>query len=338
MKSDEFLILFASCIIVKGASRATICDLQRGYYAIIPNDFADILKMCAFNTLKQMFQKVGKDNEDVLHQYINFVLENELGFITNEPSSFPPIDSIFEVPNKVSNSIIEVSNKTLPYLPYIKEQLNILGCLALQLRVYININHAELVKILDLFNGTRLRHIDIGLQFNSEFNPSVLKKLSTQYQRLSLVIVHSALKNCSDEYNHGFKSIFTTKTLDFSQNCGLIGENLFSCNLTHYLESQHFNTCLNKKISIDKDGFIKNCPSMEKSYGNIKSDTLIQVVTEKEFEQVQRINKDQIKVCKDCEFRHICTDCRVFIKDTQDILSKPEKCLYDPYTTIWEEE
>jgi hypothetical protein len=46
--------------------------------------------------------------------------------------------------------------------------------------------------------------------------------------------------------------------------------------------------------------------------------------------------KDQIDVCKDCEFRHIRTDCR--IRRNDNIYSKPTlKCGYSPYTNEWED-
>jgi len=47
------------------------------------------------------------------------------------------------------------------------------------------------------------------------------------------------------------------------------------------------------------------------------------------------ITKDQIDICKDCEFRHICTDCRAYIEDPKNIYSKPLKCGYNPYTNDW---
>ena len=47
------------------------------------------------------------------------------------------------------------------------------------------------------------------------------------------------------------------------------------------------------------------------------------------------INKDLIDVCKDCEFRYICTDCRAYIQDKNNIYSKPAKCNYDPYNAEW---
>ena len=31
------------------------------------------------------------------------------------------------------------------------------------------------------------------------------------------------------------------------------------------------------------------------------------------------MKKDSIKVCRDCEFRYICTDCRVYIEKEDDI-------------------
>jgi SPASM domain peptide maturase of grasp-with-spasm system len=76
---------------------------------------------------------------------------------------------------------------------------------------------------------------------------------------------------------------------------------------------------------------------MAKSYGNIKDTKLIDVVNNPEFQKLWYIHKDQISVCKDCEFRHICTDCRAYLENPKDVYSKPLKCGYNPYTCEWEE-
>ena len=104
-----------------------------------------------------------------------------------------------------------------------------------------------------------------------------------------------------------------------------------------FSESLQYNNCLNKKIGIDINGEIKNCPSMEKSYGNISNTSLLDVINNNEFKALWSINKDKINICKDCEFRYVCTDCRAFISDPDDIYSKPLKCGYNPYTNIWED-
>lgn len=120
-------------------------------------------------------------------------------------------------------------------------------------------------------------------------------------------------------------------------NCGCVHPNLFTRNLQHIKEAHYHNTCLNRKISIDANGEIKNCPSMAKSYGNIRDTKLIDVVNDPEFQKVWHIKKDEITKCKDCEFRHICTDCRAYIDNPEDMYSAPLKCGYNPYTCEWEE-
>jgi SPASM domain peptide maturase of grasp-with-spasm system len=122
------------------------------------------------------------------------------------------------------------------------------------------------------------------------------------------------------------------------KNCGLIEKEQFVVNENSYFESKNYNSCLNRKVCIDSNGEIKNCPSMVKSFGNIENLTIIDAINISGFKDLWVINKNQIEVCKDCEFRHICTDCRAFIEDPNNIYSKPAKCSYDPYTATWGDE
>lgn len=107
--------------------------------------------------------------------------------------------------------------------------------------------------------------------------------------------------------------------------------------LKEYIENRNHNSCLNRKISIDEFGEIKNCPSMKHSYGNINKTHLSEILKIKEYTNLWDINKDGIKVCKDCEYRNICSDCRAYLADANDIFSKPLKCKNNPYTGVWEE-
>jgi len=109
-------------------------------------------------------------------------------------------------------------------------------------------------------------------------------------------------------------------------------------NMDFYSECINFNSCLNRKISIDAQGNIKNCPSCTQSFGNIKDTTLKQALEHPDFKKLWSITKDQVDVCKDCEFRHMCTDCRVYIKDPENIYSQPSKCTYNPYIAKWQGE
>ena len=122
-----------------------------------------------------------------------------------------------------------------------------------------------------------------------------------------------------------------------SNHCGMISTDYFTINIKTFTEAQQHNTCLNRKISIDTEGYIRNCPSMKEHYGNIKDTTLQEALVHPDFKKYWFVNKDQISVCKDCEFRYICTDCRAYIENPEDMYSKPLKCGYNPYTCEWEE-
>lgn len=155
------------------------------------------------------------------------------------------------------------------------------------------------------------------------------------------VIVHSTeAKFDRDTKVEGLH--FTNQIIRSKISCGFISSDYFTMNIPTFTESHHHNSCLNRKISIDVNGDIKNCPSMPESYGNIKDTTLEEAINKPGFKKYWNITKDDIEVCRDCEFRYICTDCRAYTERTKFSdegldLSKPLKCGYNPYTNEWSE-
>jgi len=133
----------------------------------------------------------------------------------------------------------------------------------------------------------------------------------------------------------GRVNFIETRNILSNESCGYISPAVFNTNIFIYMESQNNNICLNKKIAIDREGYIKNCPSMKHSFGNISNTSLKEIIVQTEFNKYWHIAKYQIKVCKDCEFRFICHDCRAYLTDPDDLYSKPLKCGYDPYTNQW---
>ena len=75
---------------------------------------------------------------------------------------------------------------------------------------------------------------------------------------------------------------------------------------------------------------------MKTTFGKVKNiSQLSSIIRSQEFHKNWKITKDQISICKDCEFRHVCSDCRAYLQEPQNSLSKPLKCNYDPYTASW---
>jgi len=85
---------------------------------------------------------------------------------------------------------------------------------------------------------------------------------------------------------------------------------------------------------VDVQGEIRNCPSMPEGFGHAGRVTLASALRHPDFSARWQITKDQVEVCRDCEFRYVCTDCRAHTVDGE--LGKPARCAYNPYTATWE--
>lgn len=146
---------------------------------------------------------------------------------------------------------------------------------------------------------------------------------------------------CYMEYPAAFmkrrrlKVLFFEQAFDSHAACGAIGPDHFVTKLYHIAESNNYNTCMYKKISIDENGYLKHCPSMTTNYGKYSKQNLLNAMMSESYQKISSLKKDDITVCKICEFRHICTDCRAHVADPADIFSRPAKCRYNPLTAKW---
>lgn len=139
------------------------------------------------------------------------------------------------------------------------------------------------------------------------------------------------------EFENSGLITFTDQKITSKTHCGIINQRYFVSNIKTFTEAQHHNTCLNRKLSVDTNGDIKNCPSTQTVFGNIKKTTLQEALQHQQLEELWHITKDQIAVCNTCEFRYVCTDCRAYLENPDDKLSKPLKCGYNPKTCEWED-
>lgn len=327
--------LFASCIPVNGASRYVICDLQRSELFIIPEGLYTILVEYENWNIQDIKSVFENEFDDHIDNHFDFLIKNELGFMTSEPEKFPKIEVKWETPSLVSNIIIEVSENSDHSYQLIFDQLNIVGCRFVELRFYNLIDLLLLKEIIKLSENSKIRNISIYLHFNPNIYSGDLDILLLQFQRVGNIVVHSVPS--SIDINHDNRNIFyTSDVISNNDCCGQVSSKYFNLNIDHYMESQFHNTCLNKKMTVDISGDFKNCPSLPGNFGNIRNTQMTEVLLNNDFTKLWNIKKDQIEICKDCEFRYICTDCRAFRSDELNLYSKPKKCGYDPYAGIWD--
>jgi len=336
--SKNYFKMFSCCIPVKGASRSVICDLQRNSFEFIPNDLYKIILLFPEMNIFSIKEMYNNKYDETIDEYIEFLVKNEFGFYCtkDELKFFPELNLEWDYPALISNAIIDL-NKTSNYSLYdVFQQLEMLNCKDIQIRIFDVLDYNQIEKIISYSDGLRIKSIELLICYNQNITDKELFTLSKKFTRIKTIVIHSSHKDeiVTDPQRKLFIPIQYRKQRIVSEHdCGKISVKDFSVNTEMFTESLKFNTCLNRKISINTEGEIKNCPSLNKSFGNIRSMKLDEVCKMDEFKKLWDITKDKIMVCKDCEFRYICTDCRAYIKDKDNIYSKPLKCEYDPYTT-----
>ncbi|QHI36012.1 hypothetical protein IMCC3317_13650 [Kordia antarctica] len=335
------LVRFENCVPVKGHSRATICDLQRNRIKLIPNTLYEILTTHNGKSVAEIKTFYKEEDYDTVDEYIAFLIANEFVFLAEEPQWFPKLSMEWESPDQVTNAIADIDAISTYDLFKFLQELNNFSCNSLQLRFYDLVNMDYLEEILQFLEKScsSIIGVECYIKYSKFLEKDTLINFVDYHSRLLRLIVHSAEKDevIPSEINDQAFLFFTKQNINSQTHCGIIHKDFFTVNLPLFTESQKHNSCLNRKISIDANGNIKNCPSMPQSFGNIENTTLQEALHQKDFKKYWNITKDQIDICKDCEFRYVCTDCRAYTENPEDEYSKPLKCGYNPYTNEWSE-
>jgi SPASM domain peptide maturase of grasp-with-spasm system len=334
---EPVFALFACCLPVKGARRSLVCDLQRQTFQLIPNGLYEILTEHKGKSVREIQAFYDHEFDLEIEEYFAFLLRHELGFWCAEPERFPALDLAWETPERITNAILDVDQDSAHDYRKIFAELDDLGCKAVEIRCFHRPALGEIRQILEATRFSRLRSIDLLAGHGPELTPETLEALATEHRRISSMVIHGAPENRKlPPYRTGVTLQYRIEVIDSPRCCGQIHPGYFVTGLETFAEGLTHNSCLNRKLSIDAQGEIKNCPSMARSFGNAREVPLHSALAHRDFAALWSINKDQIAICKDCEFRYVCTDCRAYLSDPADLYSKPSKCTYDPYTAEWQ--
>ena len=335
---NNYLILIPTCIFVKGFFRSAVYDTQRKIIDFIPNDLYDFCLKSNKRQIHETLSQYSGEDLEIVNEYIDFLLKNEYAFLGS-------LHDTVQVENLSMkyNYLGLITNCVCEYSPHIDKQIKKLchiidanlKCQAFELISFEDMVPLDnLENILNHFNDClNIHHIELILPFNEEYMLDKLHTLLLKYFCINRIIIHSSPKDIIEKNDHTIL-LYIQQSINQYNSCGFVEKDYFSLNLPHIIESMKYNNCLHKKIFIDKDGNVKNCPFTNGKYGNIFTDEVHDIITKK-FKYLWNINKDKIQVCKDCEFRYVCSDCRVFIKDPINPYSQPAKCNYNPYIGKW---
>ncbi len=323
-KNKEVLKLYPNVIPVKGYNRSLLIDLQKGKPYFVPNDLVDYLE-----------QRSGKEIEE----YETFIIENELGIRIHQELAdcLSPLSVNYYPDSTINNAILELDAGSGWNIQSVLSQLDELGTRFLEVRF---LDDASLLKNLSIIrecvDGTTIESVQILVPFSEHLKGFLDSELRERFLRLSTIVVYNA-SNGFELTTNAYNLLFTKQKSVSHEHCGNISMESFTVNTQAYVRNRNYNSCLAHKISIDKDGFIRNCPSSEPTFGHTDSTMLQKIVSGKEFQGKWELTKDQLQVCSVCEFRWICNDCRAFTMNDRE-KGKPSKCTYNPFISLWADE
>jgi SPASM domain peptide maturase of grasp-with-spasm system len=341
--------LHTDCVPVRGAKRSAIYDLGRREVVTFPTPYLDVLSSIGGRyTPADLAADGAAEDEDAakIAEFVRYLIAKELGAFSPDAVRFPAIAPGFESPGKIQNAIVDIDQR-LHDFDRVFGQLDELDCEFVQVRAYSTLLGPE--DVASMARAARhktIRSLELLVGYRPEFDDATLERLVREHLIVVKWVVHGAPADHVLEIRFGSADVggqpWTRKVTSIrsritsSDRCGRIVPAAIqppSVQLFHELLA--FNGCLNGKISIDAEGEIKNCPSFGNSFGNIASHRLSDVMGNQDFRRLWQISKDQIDVCRDCEYRYACTDCRAYLARPGDLHSKPGKCAYDPYSATW---
>jgi len=346
--TDKF-ILSSSCKVVKGAKRSVLIDYLRTDVRVISNDYADLVSMLDRKTISFVRDLIDEKSIGKFDDFLDFMIMNEFGFISDDLSLFPKIsDDLNDDHIALIDAIVEVDEAKIVQADFegLIAKIDALNCANLQLRILSKTTKKFVERVMNYVQKTSIPYVEMYIKEDGISDQEIYKNLILENPTLSNIYVHSSDNDETVPVNlqSGGQISLLMGCVHFIQEpfsrscCGVINfKNLSFMDVNVHNMTRQFNGCLYKKLTIDVEGKIKNCPSMKNHFGHHNFRELASVISDPKFKALGLIKKDDIKICQDCEFRYNCTDCRAFVSDESDIYSKPLKCGYNPYTNVWQE-
>ena len=299
---------------VKGYLRTAIYDLQREAYDFMPNVIYE--KLIALEHQNKATIESVCDEDELL--WLSFLLDQEYAFYIPEvfKDNFPPLSLQYSTPSLLTNAIIEVSDYKKKYHLTHLETLN---CKHLAFYFVTPPKNEDEVLTFLASNLAELTFNAIDLIFQS-LPPSLLDHIKT----------------------------FTTNAFNEIHQVDIKLESpkafipKFVLNQPTYLESLHGNTYFNRKIFVDRNEDIFNGIETITKFGNLKQlgnqTDFKNLLEQGEITTLWNINKNDLDVCRDCEFRHMCIDNRIPKQRNNGSFYIEKECTYNPYIAQWQHE
>ena len=139
---------------------------------------------------------------------------------------------------------------------------------------------------------------------------------------------------------HGGNQESHLPVLNDMKRMGRIREAKFRISREKFMNALHFNPCWNRKLVVSEDGTVLPCEfAREIRIANVQESSLSEIVKSDALLRCWRLSMDHITICRVCEFRYACRDCRPYAMAKRNCRNdKTPRCDYNPEKGVWENE
>jgi len=333
-KDNSFFRLHSLSIPVRGAKASIISDLQKEIFIQIPNILYDVLDVNFHNnfSIQRLKNYFHNNFSSGIDKYFDFLEKNNIGFFTDSPFLFKEIKTDHIIPNQITNSILEISERSNYNLEEILWELEGLGVISVEIRIAQSVSILEIKNCLSKFNESTIKAFNIIIHCELQENILLIYDLLIEINRINKIFIYSSQCKRSFDLNHSNRIVFINEGLSERKIENKVS---FVCNLLAFCEAQNNNLALNKKVCIDKNGNIKNYLSHKQVFGNIQKDRLLQVISKDSFRVIWQISNDRIEKCKDCQYRFMCFSCSEINFEDNNKIYRTQQCSFNPFNNIW---
>ncbi len=336
MSKPDIYCFYPNIEIVKGYSRSVVFDIFKCSYFFLPKRLANFFAEKRSFSIGDLIEIC--DGDDNAIDLIEYFKRKQIISSSFSTELFECEKRKYDFPGVISNAIVEINKIYKSNYPKLFQEISDLGCHSIELR-FIDFSNELLNFIFENLNSTKISSYNVFVPIIKE-TKAIVHWFESNQKLLNLVMLSN---NGSSMIPQLFyeklqsKAFILDNSIDgLNEICGKLFHPI-NTNSFHFLESKSFNNCLNKKVCVDFNGRIKNCLAFSKEFGDAFNDLRI-VVNSHLFQAKWDLTKDEIDVCKSCEFRYLCKDCRANIKHIENIFSQPAKCTYNPYIAKWQGE
>ena len=180
-------------------------------------------------------------------------------------------------------------------------------------------------------NNVKVKAAVIAMKENEDYlkeTKAFIEKLGVQYNRFDVI------RNVFG----GIQNAHIPTRSDVVNSSKYMRPN-FAINKKRFINNFYQNSCWYGKIVITETGEVLPCVfERDISLGNVKSNSILEILNSKKLKKCWYFPLDNVEICKDCEFRYACKDCRPLGKSVSgNIHAKNPRCQYNPYKGVWNE-